>query len=86
MSEQDGSRVEAAEAGVHGEAAEAHAEEHVTAADAVSAHPHHPHDPNDTLQRGPRTTAHAVASGLLVAAVTLAAAAGVAYAVVRGAA
>ena len=81
----DASRVEAAEAGVHHEAAQAVPVEHVTATDAVPAHPHHPVDPNETLLRGPRTPVRAAAAGLGVAAVTLGALGGVAYAIARGA-
>jgi hypothetical protein len=69
----DGSRVEAAEAGVHHERAEQHAgiepREHVTAAAAV--HHHHPADPNAGLVRA-RPGKHALLAGALAAAVTIA--------------
>ena len=69
----EGSRVEAAEAGVHHEHAEA-AEglapaEHVTAAEVI-AH-HHPEDPNLGVVRG-RPARGALLAAVLTAAVTVA--------------
>ncbi len=79
VSRPDPSRVEAAEAGAHHEAAEEHAgvapREHVTATDALTmAHPHHhPDDPNVGVvtSGGTRgaTLAAAVAVALVLAAV-----------------
>jgi hypothetical protein len=77
----DGSRVEAAEAGVHAEIAEAEAgrtpEEHVTATEVATEPPpllahHHPADPNAGVVRG-RLGRGAVLAGTLAAAVTIAA-------------
>jgi hypothetical protein len=79
---QDASRVEAAEAGAHHEAAEAAAgvtpREHVTATDSAlaPAHPHHhPDDPNAGLVRGApgrgALTAAALAVLVTVVAVVL---------------
>jgi len=76
----DGSRVEAAEAGVHQELAEAAAgvepEEHVTATDVATepspapGHHHHPPDPNDGVVQG-HVTRGAALSGLVAVAVTV---------------
>jgi hypothetical protein len=68
-----GSRVEAATAGLHHERAEAaegvEPREHVTASTAI-AH-HHPEDPNAGIVRG-RPARGAVVAALLTAAVTVA--------------
>jgi hypothetical protein len=79
----DGSRVEAAEAGVHAEYAEEQAglvpDEHVTATDAptepavqtaLQHHHHHPVDPNVGVVRG-RTGRGALIAALASAAVTV---------------
>jgi len=73
MTEEQGSRVEAAAAGLHHERAEA-AEgvaprEHVTAATAI-AH-HHPEDTNAGIVRG-RPARGAILAAVLTAAVTVA--------------
>jgi hypothetical protein len=90
VTENEGSRVEAAEAGLHAEAAEVResgaAEHHVTATDvlaeAARAHPHahHPDDPNLGLVRM-RLTPGVMLAGVLAALVTVAALAWLAYAV-----
>jgi hypothetical protein len=70
----DGSRVEAAAAGAHHEAAEAAAgvepREHVTATDAPHPHLHHPEDPNTGVVRA-RLGRGAAVTGFVAAAVTL---------------
>ena len=77
---QDGSRVEAAEAGIHAEIEERlegrEPEEHVTAADAATApptialHHHHPPDPNAGVVRG-RLGRGALVAAVVSAALTL---------------
>jgi hypothetical protein len=72
----EGSRVEAAEAGASHEVAEAESglapREHVTATDVASVHPHHhPDDPNAGLVRA-RVEPRALLAGVLAAAVTIA--------------
>ena len=75
--EAEGSRVEAAVAGVHHEHAEAaegiEPREHVTATDVVTPHiaHHHPEDANAGIVRG-RPARGAVLAALLTAAVTVA--------------
>jgi len=82
----DGSRVEAAEAGLHAESVEARrgaaAELHVTATDIAGPHPHahHPADPNLGLVRM-RLAPGAMLAGVLAFLVTVAALAWLAYAV-----
>ena len=71
---EQGSRVEAAEAGEHHEVAEASAgvepREHVTA--AASIHHHHPADANAGVVRA-RLGSHAAVAAAVTAAVTIAA-------------
>jgi hypothetical protein len=68
----EGSRVEAAEAGARHEVAEAEAgvppREHVTPAPAI--HHHHPADPNTGVVRA-RPGRHTVLAGVLASAVTV---------------
>jgi hypothetical protein len=81
-----GSRVEAAEAGLHAEAEEAAAGaepgQHVTATDVVGLHPHlhHPEDPNLGVVRM-KLEPHTALAGVIAALVTLAGLIGVAVAV-----
>ena len=87
MSEAEGSRVEAAEAGRHAEQTEnppggESPERHVTASDILGPHPHahHPADPNVGLVRM-RLAPGAMLAGVIAALLTVAALAWLAYAV-----
>lgn len=81
MSSNDGSRIEAAEAGVHTEVEEAHehgaAHPHVTATDSVphdddhGSHGGHGADPNAGVLRGDPPTPAWVGAATLIAFVTL---------------